>query len=274
MKTMPSQQQIQRIALGIEYDGAAFHGWQSQPHGQTVQDVLEQAIGQVAAQPIRVHCAGRTDAGVHALNQVVHFDCAPASVRPQQAWIRGVNAHLPSSVCVRWAQPVAADFHARFDARARHYCYLLHNHPVRPALMHGRLGWHHHPLDAARMQAAAQALLGEHDFSAFRAAECQAKSAVKIMQQATVRRHGELIIFEFRADAFLQHMVRNMVGALVAVGNGREAVDSIARLLASGDRRRAAPTFSAAGLYLVGVDYAPHWNIPLPARIMPALFEI
>lgn len=269
---MRSTPPLQRFALGIEYDGAAFHGWQSQPHGQTVQDALERALSQVAAQPIRVHCAGRTDAGVHALNQVVHFDCA--AQRPQQAWIRGGNAHLPPSVCVRWAQPVAADFHARFDAQSRHYCYLLHNHPVRPALMQGRVGWHHHPLDAARMQAAAQALLGEHDFSAFRAAECQAKSPVKIMQQAQVRRHGELIVFEFRANAFLQHMVRNLVGALVAVGNGREAVDSIAGLLAGRNRSRAAPTFSAAGLYLVGVDYAPHWNIPPSARIMPALFDI
>lgn len=264
----------QRLALGIEYAGSAFHGWQSQPHGQTVQDVLEQALSQVAAaaEPIRVHCAGRTDTGVHALNQVVHFDTT--ADRPLQAWIRGVNAHLPANVCVRWAQPVADHFHARFDARARHYVYLLHNHPVRPALLHGRVGWHHRPLDVTRMQSAAQALLGEHDFSAFRAAECQAKSPIKQMLQASVRRQGELVIFEFRANAFLQHMVRNLVGALVAVGNGRDAADAIARLLASRDRRQAAPTFPAAGLYLVGVDYAPEWNIPTSASIMPALFSI
>ncbi|MBV2235368.1 MAG: tRNA pseudouridine(38-40) synthase TruA [Sterolibacterium sp.] len=262
----------QRIALGIEYDGTAFHGWQSQPHGQTVQDVVEQALSQVAGQAIRVHCAGRTDSGVHALNQVVHFDCPVA--RPPHAWVRGGNAHLPPTVCVRWAQPVADDFHARFDARSRHYCYLLHNHPVRPALLHGRVGWHHRPLSLEHMQTAARMLLGEHDFSAFRAAECQAKSAVKIMHQADIRQHEELIIFEFRANAFLQHMVRNLVGALVAIGNGRAPVTSIAELLASRDRCQAAPTFSAAGLYLVGVDYAAHWNIPPAARIMPALFTI
>ena len=263
-----------RLALGIEYAGSAFHGWQSQPHGQTVQDVLEQALNQIAASatPIRVHCAGRTDAGVHALNQVVHFDTQ--AQRPLQAWVRGVNALLPPSVCVRWAQPVAADFHARFAARARHYVYLLHNHPVRPALLHDRVGWHHRPLDVARMQDAAQALLGEHDFSAFRAAECQARSPIKHMWQANVRRQDDLVIFEFRASAFLQHMVRNLVGSLVAIGNGRAAPDAISQLLASRDRRQAAPTFPAAGLYLLDVDYAPEWNIPASASIMPALFNI
>lgn len=248
-----------RYALGIEYDGSAFHGWQAQPHGLTVQDQLEQALSLIAGQTIRVHCAGRTDAGVHALNQVVHFD-SPV-VRPAPAWVRGTNAHLPAQIAVRWAQSVAADFHARFDARSRSYCYLLHNHPVRPAIFHGRLGWHHRPLDAARMHAAAQVLLGEHDFSAFRAAECQAKSAIKTMLYADVRRHHEFILFEFRAHAFLQHMVRNLVGALIEIGNGRQSMDYMAQLLASRDRRRAAPTFSPAGLYLKAVTYDAHHGL-------------
>lgn len=259
-----------RIALGIEYDGAAFHGWQSQPHGLTVQDVLELALSSVAGQAVRVNCAGRTDTGVHALGQVVHFDCAAS--RTDQAWVRGGNAHLPPQVAIRWAQSVDERFHARFDARSRSYCYLLHNHPVRPALQHARVGWHYRPLAIEPMQAAIAALRGEHDFSAFRAAECQAKSPIKTMHHAEVRRVGEMIVFEFRASAFLQHMVRNMVGALVHVGLSREPVESIASLLASRDRTRAAPTFSPAGLYLTGVEYDAHWNIPATPRIMPSLF--
>lgn len=261
-----------RIALGIEYDGAAFHGWQSQPHGLTVQDTLEQALAQVAGQPIRVTCAGRTDTGVHALEQIVHFDCDCVTPRPDQAWVRGGNAHLPPQVAIRWAQAVDPRFHARFDALSRSYCYLLYNHPVRPALQHGHVGWHFRPLALERMQQAAQALLGEHDFSAFRAAECQAKSPIKIMHHVAVRQSGPMIAFEFRASAFLQHMVRNMVGALIYVGLEREPIDSITHLLASRDRTRAAPTFSPAGLYLTGVEYAAHWNIPTTPRIMPVLF--
>lgn len=257
---------MKRFALGIEYDGAAFRGWQSQAHGQTVQDALERALTSVASKEIRVICAGRTDAGVHALGQIVHFDC-PVD-RPATAWVRGTNAHLPPQVAVRWASEVDPRFHARFDALSRSYTYLLHNHPVRPALRHGHIGWHHRPLDAGHMHEAAQALLGEQDFSAFRAAECQAKTPVKIMHEARVRRHGEIIVFDFRASAFLQHMVRNIVGALVHVGQGREPVSSIPRLLASRDRTRAAPTFSPAGLYLTGVEYAAHWQIPATERIM------
>lgn len=262
---------MSRIALGIEYDGSAFQGWQSQPHGNSVQDALERALSSVAGEPLRVVCAGRTDAGVHALNQVAHFDCGVA--RPEQAWVRGANSLLPPQVAVRWACEIDDRFHARFDAISRTYGYLLHNHPVRPALLHGRVGWHHRPLDADAMHAAAQALLGEHDFSAFRAAECQAKSPVKIMHRADVRRSGDMLVFEFRASAFLQHMVRNIVGALVHVGNGREPVESIAALLASRDRTRAAPTFSPAGLYFAGVDYPPHWKLPAPESIMPAFFR-
>jgi tRNA pseudouridine38-40 synthase len=260
-----------RIALGIEYDGSAFQGWQSQPHGNSVQDALELALSQVAGERLRVVCAGRTDAGVHALNQVAHFDCSVA--RPDTAWVRGSNALLPPQVAVRWAQTVDERFHARFDAISRSYAYLLHNHPVRPALLHGRIGWHHRPLDTDAMRIAAQALRGEHDFSAFRAAECQAKSPVKIMHRADVRRQGDLIVFEFRASAFLQHMVRNIVGALVYVGLGRQPPASIAELLAGRDRTLAAPTFSPAGLYFADVEYAQHWNIPAVESMIPNLLS-
>lgn len=249
-----------RIALGIEYDGQSFHGWQSQADVSTVQDELERALSQIAAEKLRVTCAGRTDAGVHALNQVVHFDTQ--AQRPGQAWIRGVNALLPASISVRWARVVSADFHARFAARRRHYTYLLYNHAVRPALLHGRVGWHHRPLDAAAMHEAAQALIGEHDFSSFRAAECQAKSPVKTLYRLDIRRHQDLIIFQLCANAFLQHMVRNIVGALIEVGNQRQPPAAIAHLLAAHDRRQAPPTFSAAGLYLSGVDYDAVHQLP------------
>lgn len=244
-----------RIALGVEYDGSAYNGWQSQPDGRTVQDALEAALSAVAASPVRVHCAGRTDAGVHALCQVVHFDTE--AVRPENAWVRGVNTHLPDTVAVRWAQPVDEHFHARFSAQGRRYRYVLLNRPQRPALWAGKVGWHHVPLDVGAMAAAAQHLLGEHDFSAFRAAECQAKSPIKTLYQAAVLRHGDWIIFDFHANAFLHHMVRNLVGMLVYVGKGAHPPAWAAEVLASRSRAAAAPTFAAAGLYFAGVDYDP-----------------
>ena len=248
-----------RTALGLEYDGSTFCGWQSQAGGGSVQDALESALSVVADGPIRVVCAGRTDAGVHALAQVVHFDTE--AVRPDTAWVRGVNAHLPASIAVRWAQPVAADFHARFSALGRRYRYLLLNRGQRPGLMAGRVGWYHRPLDADAMAQAAGLLLGEHDFSAFRAAECQAKSPVKTLRRAEVRRHGDLLVFDFEASAFLHHMVRNLVGALVYVGKGAHPPAWLGELLAGRDRARAAPTFEASGLYFAGVDYDPAWNL-------------
>ncbi len=250
-----------RVALGVEYDGSAFHGWQIQPGGGTVQDVLQTALGQIAGVSVDVVCAGRTDAGVHATGQVVHFD-APVE-RPLTAWVRGVNTFLPDSVAVRWAQPVADDFHARFSAYGRCYRYLLINRPQRLGLWNGRAGWYHHPLDVKLMQQASALLLGEHDFSAFRAADCQAKSPVKFMRRADVRRQGDMLIFDFEAGAFLHHMVRNLVGSLVYVGQGKQPPQWIAELLAAADRRLAAPTFAAAGLYLIGVQYEPHWVLPV-----------
>jgi len=255
-----------RIAICLEYDGSGFKGWQAQPHGNTVQDALERALAAVAADQVRVSCAGRTDAGVHALAQVAHFDTE--AVRPLSAWVRGVNAHLPAQIAVRWAQEVDAEFHARFSARSRSYRYLLHNHPVRPALYHGKQGWFHQPLDIERMRSAAGYLLGEHDFSAFRAADCQARSPLKTLHRADISSYSDMVVFEFRASAFLHHMVRNLVAALVAVGKGRCPPEWLAELLAGRDRTRGAPTFSAAGLYFAGVEYESRWCLPQGGRII------
>ena len=251
-----------RIALGLEYCGTAFHGWQSQLQGGTVQDALEFALAAIAGQPIRVICAGRTDAGVHASHQVVHF-AAPVD-RPITAWMRGVNSHLPEGVAVLWAQPVDAEFHARFSARGRRYRYLLLNRPQRLGLWHGRVGWIHWPLDLALMQDAAGRLLGEHDFSAFRAAGCQAKTPIKTLWRADVRQQGNLFIFDFEASAFLHHMVRNLVGSLVYIGKGTQPPEWMDELLLSKDRKYAAPTFSPDGLYFRGPIYEPHWGLPDP----------
>lgn len=265
-----------RVALGVEYDGSAFRGWQIQPGGGTVQDALQTALSQIAGVPMDVVCAGRTDAGVHATGQVVHFDTLVE--RPLSAWVRGVNTFLPSSVAVRWAQPVNDDFHARFSACGRCYRYLLINRPQRPGVWHGRAGWYHHPLDVERMQQAAAVLLGEHDFSAFRAADCQAKSPLKLMRRAGVRRQGDLVIFDFEAGAFLHHMVRNLVGSLVYIGQGKHPPAWMAQLLAGADRRLAAPTFPADGLYLVGVNYESRWGLPTSDKgsaiaFLPAYLE-
>jgi tRNA pseudouridine38-40 synthase len=251
-----------RIALGLEYDGSGFCGWQSQAGGGSVQDALESALSAIVDAPTRVACAGRTDAGVHALAQVVHFDTD--AVRPDTAWVRGVNSHLPSSVAVRWAQPVPDEFHARFSAIGRRYRYLLLNRGERPGLMAGRVGWFHRPLDADAMAEAAGLLLGEHDFSAFRAAECQAKSPVKTLRRAAVTRHGDLLVFDFEASAFLHHMVRNLVGTLVYIGKGAQSPAWIDELLQVRDRTRAAPTFSPDGLYFRGPIYEAHWGLPAP----------
>ncbi|HTS23075.1 MAG TPA: tRNA pseudouridine(38-40) synthase TruA [Casimicrobiaceae bacterium] len=249
-----------RIVLGLEYDGGPFHGWQSQPDGTGVQDALERSLAGIAGTPVRSVAAGRTDAGVHATVQVVHFDTD--ALRPDTAWVRGVNTLLPESVAVRWAQPIAEPFHARFSATGRKYTYLLLDRPVRPALCAGRVGWYHRPLAVEAMRSAAEMLLGSHDFSAFRAAECQAKSPVKKLESISVTRDDDMIRFEFHADAFLQHMVRNIVGALVCVGDGRRPARWLAELLESRDRTRGAPTFAAAGLYLTGIDYPARWNLP------------
>ncbi|HSH73063.1 MAG TPA: tRNA pseudouridine(38-40) synthase TruA [Methylophilaceae bacterium] len=253
-----------RLALGLEYDGSHFCGWQSQPGGCGVQDRLEAALKKMAAHELRVIAAGRTDTGVHALSQVVHFDTT--TERPLSAWVRGVNASLPAAVRVLWAKVVDEEFHARFSAYQRSYQYLLLNHAVAPAVMAGKAGWFHAQLDADLMSEAASYLLGEHDFSAFRAAECQAKTPVKQMHKAEVKRVGDYLLFDFCANAFLHHQVRNMVGALVYIGKGNHPTDYMLELLQSRDRTKAPPTFSPDGLYLCGVGYSDKWDLPATQR--------
>ncbi len=249
-----------RIALGIEYDGRPYCGWQSQPDVPNVQDTLQAALGQIAGEAISVIAAGRTDTGVHALEQVVHFDTRVE--RPLSAWVRGANALLPESVAVRWAHEVPDEFHARFSAHGRSYRYLLLNRPVRSAIHAGRAGWFHAPLDVPAMQAAARHLLGEHDFSAFRSSECQARSPVKHLRQLDLQRHGEMLVFDLNADAFLHHMVRNVVGCLVYVGKGRHPPEWMGEILESRNRALAAPTFAPDGLYLRRIQYEAKWGLP------------
>lgn len=258
-----------RIALGLEYDGAGFCGWQSQINGCGVQDCLERALRLMAGHELRVSAAGRTDSGVHALSQVAHFDTT--TDRPMSAWVRGVNANLPASLRVLWAKAVNEEFHARFSAEQRSYQYWLVNQPAAPAIMHGRAGWFHQPLNAAAMQQAANYLLGEHDFSAFRAAECQAKSPIKHLHRAGVQRKGDNILFDFCANAFLHHQVRNMIGALVYIGKGKHAPEHMRELLQCRDRTQSPPTFSPDGLYLTGVAYAAHWDLPATQRSLSLL---
>jgi tRNA pseudouridine38-40 synthase len=253
-----------RIALGLEYDGSHFCGWQSQPSACGVQDALERALSEIAGAGVRVHAAGRTDTGVHALSQVIHFDTT--AIRPESAWVRGANALLPNSVSVLWARQVNDDFHARFSAQERRYRYLLLNHPVRPGLFNGKIGWFHVPLDVDLMRRGAAYLMGEHDFSAFRAAGCQARSPVKQLRELALARRGDILVFDLAANGFLHHMVRNIVGCLVYVGKKRYPPEWIGELLAKADRTRAAPTFAPDGLYFSGVGYDPEWNLPNPSR--------
>lgn len=250
-----------KIAIGIEYHGAYFQGWQSQPNAAGVQDALERAIAQVGGEAVRLHAAGRTDTGVHALMQIAHFETG--AVRPLNAWVRGTNAHLPAWVRILWAVEVPDDFHARFSAQARSYQYVLYNHAVAPASQHGRVGWYHRSLDIAVMQQAVAILQGEHDFSAFRASECQASSPVRTMHRAEIVRHGRYLVFSFQANAFLQHQIRNMVGALVYVGRGKLSVEAFADLLRQKDRRLSPPTFMPDGLYFTGVRYDAAWQLPV-----------
>lgn len=249
-----------RIALGLEYDGSRFCGWQTQPAACAVQDALEAALAAIANVPVKVASAGRTDTGVHALAQVVHFDTE--ALRPESAWVRGVNALLPAAVSVRWAREVAPEFHARFSAQARRYRYVLLNRAVRPGLAAGRVGWFHAALDIDAMQQAARYLIGEHDFSAFRAAECQAKTPVRNLTELNIRRVNDYVVFDLRANAFLHHMVRNIVGGLVYVGKGKHTPEWVGELLRGRDRKLAAPTFAPDGLYLSAVEYEARWEIP------------
>jgi tRNA pseudouridine38-40 synthase len=261
-----------RIALALEYDGSRYLGWQTQPGGGTVQDALQGALAGIVGGTVQVTCAGRTDRGVHAREQIVHFDTT--APRPDSAWVRGANALLPDSIAVQWAMAVADDFHARYSAVARTYRYVLLNRPVRPALAARHAGWYHAPLDVEAMRQAAAVLVGEHDFSSFRSSECQAKSPVRTLHSLEVQAHGERIDFVLRANAFLHHMVSNIVGTLIYVGNGRQAPPWAGEVLSARDRARAAPTFAAEGLYLERVEYEARWGLPSRASngaVIPAL---
>jgi tRNA pseudouridine38-40 synthase len=249
-----------RIALGISYNGQGYAGWQSQPSGNTVQDQLEAALSRFAAQPIATVCAGRTDAGVHGLMQVVHFD-TPVRREPF-SWVRGTNTFLPPDIAVQWAQPVPREFHSRASAIARRYAYVLLESPVRPSVEAGRTGWVFRPMDGDAMRQAASHLLGEHDFSSFRASECQARSPVKQVTRIDITQRGPYWRFEFEANAFLHHMIRNIMGCLVMVGQGSQPPGWMNEVLAARSRDAAAPTFSPDGLYFLGPVYEDHWALP------------
>ncbi|MBN8895849.1 MAG: tRNA pseudouridine(38-40) synthase TruA [Rhodanobacter sp.] len=249
-----------RIALGIEYDGTDFFGWQRLTEGPSVQGAVEEALSKVAAHPVLVSCAGRTDAGVHGRCQVVHFDTDAR--RELRGWVLGACSNLPASVAVLWAQPVPDSFHARFSARSRRYRYHILNRPVRAALDARYVTWERLPLDAQRMHEAAQSLLGEHDFSAFRALSCQAPHPRRSVLEISVRREGEHVMLEIEANAFLHHMVRNIAGSLLLVGRGEQPVEWMAELLAGRDRQVAGPTAPASGLTFIGPRYEAHWGLP------------
>lgn len=249
-----------RLALGISYNGQAYEGWQSQPSGRTVQDRLEAALTQFAAQPVATVCAGRTDAGVHALMQVVHLDTP--LVRTDFSWVRGTNTFLPPDIAVQWARPVDDAFHARNSARSRRYAYVLLESAVRPSVDAGRVGWVFRPLDAASMEAAARHLLGQHDFTSFRASSCQSPTPVKTLMDVAIRRRGAYWRFDFEANAFLHHMIRNIMGCLLQVGQGLQPPGWMAEVLAARDRDAAAPTFAPDGLYFLGPRYEDRWGLP------------
>jgi tRNA pseudouridine38-40 synthase len=249
-----------RVALGLEYDGARFAGWQTQKDGSGIQDAVEAALKSFIGQHAPTVCAGRTDAGVHASGQVVHLD-SPVQ-RDSHAWVRGVNRYLPRAVSIRWAREVPDDFHARFSALNRTYEYWILNDPVRSPLHEERTGWVFQPLDVTAMHTAAQSLVGTHDFSAFRSVECQAASPVRELRRFEVERLGRLVRVRVAANAFLHHMVRNLVGTLVYVGIGRHPPHWAFDILAGRDRAAAAPTFAACGLYLTRVEYDPAFDLP------------
>ncbi|MGE5154344.1 MAG: tRNA pseudouridine(38-40) synthase TruA [Bdellovibrio bacteriovorus] len=250
-----------RIAFGVEYDGTAFHGWQTQEPGvRTVQSVLEQGIARVADHPVRVHCAGRTDAGVHAREQVIHFDTQ--AVRRERAWVLGTNVNLPPDCGVRWAREVDGAFHARFSATARHYHYRILNRPTRSALERDRALWVHQSLDLGRMREAASFLVGEHDFTSFRAVACQAKSPIRRVHYLDLEGQGGLIALRIGANGFLHHMVRNIVGVLVAIGRGDAPVLWTRELLQVRDRTLGGVTAPPQGLYFVRADYPDGFGLP------------
>ncbi len=264
--TTPTDAAI-RIAMGIEYDGSAFHGWQVQDNQRTVQGQLERAIGRVADHRVRVHCAGRTDAGVHAVEQVIHFDTR--AERSERSWILGTNVNLPPDVNVLWARPVNAGFHARFCATARHYLYRILSRPTRSSLLRNRAVWVHQALDLNAMRCAGSDLVGEHDFSSFRALGCQAKSPVRQVHYIGLERCREVLELRIGADGFLHHMVRNIAGVLIAIGCGDQPVSWVRELLRIRDRRHGGVTAPPQGLYFLRADYPEGFDLPQRALTVP-----
>lgn len=250
-----------RIALGIEYFGANYFGWQRQREVNSIQEELEKALSNIAAHPVEIQCAGRTDAGVNATGQVIHFDTDAS--RALQAWTLGVNSQLPGDIAVRWAHPVDDTFHARFSATARRYRYIIFNDPLRPAILAQGVSHYYHPLDAEKMHAAGQCLLGEHDFTSFRAAQCQSKSPFRNIMALRVSKMGKYVVLDIKANAFLHHMVRNIAGSLIMVGTGEKPIHWIREVLDAKDRDVAGPTGKAEGLYLVDVTYPEHYHLPM-----------
>jgi tRNA pseudouridine38-40 synthase len=257
--------ETQRIAMGIEYNGSAYNGWQIQSHSPSVQYEVEKALSTVAAESIRIFCAGRTDTGVHGLGQVIHFDTQ--ADRTERAWVFGTNANLPKDVTAVWAKSVPDEFHARFSAVSRRYRYVILNRDVRPAVLGTRVSWEYRPLDVSRMQEAARHLLGEHDFSSYRALACQAKSPVRTVMNLEVTRKGELIYIDIEANAFLHHMVRNIAGVLMTIGAGEKNTDWSKTVLEHRDRTMGGVTASPYGLYLTGVAYPDEFAIPQPVDL-------
>ncbi|MFI4919480.1 MAG: tRNA pseudouridine(38-40) synthase TruA [Legionellales bacterium] len=248
-----------RIALVVEYDGSRYHGWQAQTGLHTVQQAVEHALSQVADSAISVVCAGRTDTGVHATNQFIHFDCDKE--RTMRAWIHGANSFLPKDVSVKWGKEIAPEFHARYSALSRRYRYVIYNGAIRPALLRSNVTWQYRQLDHRLMHQAAQDLLGENDFTSFRSVECQSKTAMRNIHQLKVTRTGDLIVIDITANAFLHHMVRNIAGVLIAVGSSRHPVSWVKEVLIAKDRRLGAETAPPYGLYLVQVTYPPEFAV-------------
>ncbi|MFY7697217.1 MAG: tRNA pseudouridine(38-40) synthase TruA [Legionella sp.] len=248
-----------RIALLVEYDGSEYHGWQAQAGLRTVQQGLEQALSRVADQDISVVCAGRTDTGVHATNQIIHFDCD--NQRTIRSWIHGANSFLPKDICVRWGKEVSDHFHARYSALSRRYRYIISNTSIRPALLRSNVTWQYRQLDHRSMHQASQSLLGEQDFTSFRSVECQSKTPMRHVHRLDVSRNGDLVIIDITANAFLHHMVRNIAGVLISVGSGKRPVSWVEEVLQARDRRLGAETAPPYGLYLVEVLYPEEFAI-------------
>lgn len=259
---------MKRIAIGLEYNGTNYYGWQRQENLVTLQGCVEAALSAVANHPVAVICAGRTDAGVHAFGQVIHFDSD--ALRSMDNWILGGNAHLPGAIAIRWAKLVDDSFHARYSALSRSYRYIIYNHPIRSAIYEQTATWWHQPLDEVAMQSAANYWLGEHDFTSFRSVNCQAKTAVRCIHTFTVQRENEFIILHVKANAFLHHMVRNMVGVLLAIGEGKKSICWAEEALLAHDRRKAGITAPPNGLYLEKVEYSEGFQIPsyLPSQVV------